>query len=374
MALPFSGKQRWRRKRDEHDNVILDLLVNESDSEKKIYFLDITSLEKERNFDLKRQIKLLVRRLARQGAFQSFPIRDQKRAELYGQIPKGYEADFMIPPSLGGSYDIENICIVSKYISQLMYELYWKPLSLEVKRFIHKRDAKKTRKIGIKMPDFPRVFSQRAFLNFVLPQEREPLEKYLASKRAWRLDALKRVQVRGKKDYFVLRLSCKQRLPAGMKYVLVKARSVSLLEASKIKQAYLRQKEERVLACLERGDFNHLPKKIRESIKKTGCIPSDIDLTCHHIIPRALGGDNSIENMSWLDKEAHERIHKTYINPLVEYCDFLCEDGKKRDIYVEIPVPENAEIPQFSINKRFKIFPLKLPKFLQAKKKNTERS
>ena len=365
--VSLSSKQPWRRIRDEHDNVILDMLVNDTGAERKTYFLDLDNLGKDRKFDLKRQTRLLVRRLARKGDFQSFPIGDQKRAELYGQIPKGYEADFFIPLTVGGSYSIENLCIISKDISQLMHELYWKPLSLEIKRFLHRRNPKKNTKIGIRMPDFARVFSQRSFLNFVLPKDREVLEKYLARKKAWRLSALKRVIVREKKDYFVLRLLHRQRLPKGMVYALVKARRISLLESAKVKQVYLREKEQLVLACLERGDFNALPKKVRETIKKTGHIPGDMDLTGHHIIPRALGGENSVENMCWLDRDSHDKLHQIFINPLVEYCDFLSEDKKQREIYVEIPVPEDAQIPRYILSRRLKVTPFCPPK--KSKKK-----
>ena len=340
-------KLRCRKKRDRSQNVILDLLVNETGTEKKVHFLDLANQKKADTFNFKRASNRLVHRLAEAGAFQSFPIREQKRAELYGKVPRGYEVDFIIPPAIGGSYSIDNLYLVPKDISQLMYDLYWKPLLPELKRFLHKKDGPK---IGIMMPDIARVFSQKAFLSFVLPNERDELEKYLARKKAWRLDALKRVCVKNKKHYLILQLFRRLPPPEGMKYALVEGKSISLLESSKVKQAYLRDRDQRVLACLERGDFEKLPLDVQDFIKKKGRLPASVDLTCHHIVPRAMNGGNDIKNMCWLDKVSHERLHQIYINPLVEYCDFLSDE--KRKIFVEIPVPVNTTIPHYFLTRK----------------------
>ena len=359
-------KQRCRKRRDKGGNVILDLVVREVIGEKYIHFLDLANQTKADTFNLKRATNRLVHRLAKNGEFQNFPIRDQKRAELYGKVPRGYEVDFIIPPAIGGSYSIENLYLVPKDISQLMYALYWKPLFPELKRFLYKKDGKK---IGIMMPDIPRVFSQKAFLNFVLPKERDELEKYLIRKKAWRLEALKRVVVKNKKHYLILSLLHRQRPPQNMKYALVEGKRISLLESSKTKQAYLREREQRVRACLKRGDFDGLPVEIREIIETTGRIPSSVDLTCHHVVPRSLGGGNDIRNMCWLDKAFHEKLHQTYINPLVEYCDFLSEE--KRKIFIEIPVPQDTTIPHYFLTRKEVLVRAEIPKMPVKKSSST---
>ena len=352
----FSSRgRRCRKRRDEFNNAIFDLLVNETPLEKKVFFLRLPVQKPDtKRFNFKKESNRLIHRLAAAGAFQSLSLREQKRAELCGKIPHGYEIEFIIPPTLGGAYSIDNMYVVPKDVHQLMYELYWRLLLPDLNRFLYIKDK---HKVGIRMPDIPRFFSQKTFLDFVLPSERPAIEKFLARKKAWRTEAMKRVAVQNKRRHVILRQSFRKAPPPGMKYVLIPAKFPSVVARSKARLEYLQQRPTLIMESLKRGDLDFLPFSVRLQIEKTGQVPESLNLTFHHIIPRSIGGTNNIENMVWLDKEKHFKLHQEYISPVLEYLDFLVDDPRR--VYCEIPVPNDTELPCYTATKKARIVPLR---------------
>ena len=353
------GAQSWRyrRKKDKFKNTLLEFLVHEKGQEKETHFLNIDGSTPDPTFDVKKQANKLVKRLARTGAFGGcFKDREIKNAEINGRLPRDYQVDFIIPPAVGGSYSADNLYVTSKEVATLMYDLYWRQILLEMKAFQYKGDG---HKFGVVIPKIPLFFSSLEFLDFILPGEKQKIAEYLSRKAQWRREAVKMISRTENTNSLVLELGKKIRAPEGMKMALVGVRSVPMVERALVRQEYLKTRPDIVRASLERGDFDHLSEEIKERIAATGHIPEETGLTCHHIIPRALGGKNDMDNIYWIDKNAHLGLHRIYIDPLVDYLDGLI--GEKRPIYFEMPVPHNMKIQTYMISRRGTVVPNKLP-------------
>ena len=182
------------------------------------------------------------------------------------------------------------------------------------------------------------------------------------------VEALKSVRVEKGKSKIILRQRMATPVPEGFRKVLIRAEQLSSLERDRVKAEYAKTKKEIVLQALARGDFAHLSKRIQAQIAKMGHVPAEADLTCHHIIPRSLGGKNELSNVIFLSEAVHTALHKDYINPLMVYFDSLTTE--KRTIYFEVPVPiGKQDLPLFIATLRGEI--IKLADFdLEQEKKN----
>lgn len=345
--------KRYRKKKDKFKNVVLEFLVREKNQEKETFFLNVEGDQPSAQFDVKKQANKLVKRLAKSGAFNGcFKTREIKNAEINGKLPRDYQVDFIVPPSVGGSYSADNLYITSKEVATLMYDLYWRQILLELKAFQYKGDS---HKICVEMPKIPRFFSSLDFLDFVLPHEKQKIAEYLSRKAQWRREAVRQISRTDRQNYLVLELGKKIRAPEGMKMAFVKVHSVPMDERALVRQEYLKTRPDIVRNSLARGDFDGQPEDILETIAATGHIPEVTGLTCHHIVPRSLGGKNDMDNIFWLDKNAHMGLHRVYIDPLVDYLDGLV--GEKRPIFFEMPVPENTKVPLYARTRRGQIVP-----------------
>jgi len=345
--------RRYHRKKDKFKNTLLEFLVHEKGQENETYFLNVEGSTPDPTFDVKKQANKLVKRLARQGVFNGcFKAREVKNAEINGRLPRDYQVDFIIPPAVGGTYSADNLYVTSKEVATLMYDLYWRQILLEMKAFQYKEDE---HKIGVVMPKIPRFFSSLEFLDFVLPAEKQKIAEYLARKAQWRREAIRMISRTENPNSLVLELGKKIRAPEGMKMAFVQVRSVPMVERALVRQEYLKTRPDIVRASLARGDFDHLSEEIKERIAATGHIPEETGLTCHHIVPRALGGKNDMDNIYWIDKNAHLGLHRIYIDPLVDYLDGLL--GEKRPIYFDMPVPEGTKIPLYVRTRRGNVIP-----------------
>ena len=346
--------RRYSKKRDKYKNSILEFLVRESSQEKKIIYINTEGSAIDPTFDFKKQSNRLVKKLAREGAFNGcFKVREVKNAEINGRLPRDYQIDFIVPPAVGGSYSIDNMYVTTKEVATLMYDLYWRQVLLELKAFQCRSEG---HKLGVSLPKIPRFFSGLEFLDFVLPEEKRTIAEYLARKAQWRREAVRMISRTEKSNALVLKLGRQIRPPEGMKMAFVKVRSVPMDERAVVRQEYLKTRPDIVRASLARGDFDHLSEEIRERIAATGHIPEETGLTCHHILPRALGGKNDMNNIFWIDKNAHLGLHRIYIDPLVDYLDGLV--GENRPIYFEMPVPKDTKIPLYQQTRHGAILPL----------------
>ena len=356
--------KRYRKKKDKFKNTILEFLVREKNQEKEMIFLNVDGATPDPQFDVKRQSGKLVKKLAREGFFNGcFKTREVKNAEINGKLPKDYQVDFIIPPAVGGTYSPENLYVTSKEVATLMYDLYWRQILLELKAFQYKGDG---HRFGIIMPKVPRFFSNLDFLDFVLPEEKRTIAEYLARKAQWRREAIRQISCEDKKDYLMLALGKVIRPPEGMKMAFVKVHAVPMDKRAQVRQEYLRTRPDIVRASLVRGDFESMSEDVKEMIAATGHIPESEGLTCHHIIPRSLGGENDMDNIFWLEKNAHLSLHRIYIDPLVDYLDGLV--GEKRPIFFQMPVPESTKIPLYVQTKRKTFIPQdRAPSFIRKK-------
>ena len=366
----LSGRdKRYRKKKDKFKNTILEFLVRETSQEKETVFLNIQGATPDPQFDVKKHANKLVKKLAREGAFKGlFKTREIKNAEINGRLPRDYQVDFIIPPAVGGSYTAENMYVTSKEVATLMYDLYWRQILLEMKVFQYKGDE---HKFGIVKPKTPKFFTCLDFLDFVLPHEKQKIAEYLARKAQWRREAVQHISRQEKPNMLILSLGRKMKAPEGMKMAFAKVRSVPMDERALVRQEYLKTRPEIVRQSLLRGDFDKLPNDVKEVIAATGHIPESTGLTCHHILPRSLGGGNEMENIFWVDKNAHISLHRIFIDPLVDYLDGLI--GEKRPIYFQMPVPQNAKIPLYNLTRRGSIIPstLEIPKKTPIKPQKT---
>ena len=357
--------KRYRKRKDKFKNITLDFMVYERGQERETVVLNVEGSDPNPKFDLKKQANKLVKRLAKEGAFNGFfKTSDIKNAEIHGKLPRDYQVDFIVPPAVGGSYSADNLYVTSKDVADLMYNLYWHQILMEVSSFRYKDDP---HKFSVVFPKMPRFFSNKDFLDMVLPHERHILSEYFNRKAARRREAYQKIARTDKKRYLILEMNKKTRPPKGMKMAYVKVHAVPFDERARIKQEYLRSRENIVRQSLARGDFNGLSETDIWVIAKSGHVPDRTGLTCHHVIPRAVGGQNDMDNIIWLDKDVHFGLHKNYINLLVTYFDDLL--GEKRPVFFEMPVPEDTKLPLYVKTRRGIIVPQALKKLAKSRKR-----
>ena len=371
MSKLVLGRKRYHKTTNRFKDIIFYLEGKKDDVPCEEVLLSLVSQEEiPPRRVLQKKTKNFIKQMAESGAFEEFNQRVRFRASKKGKLPRGYDIFYLIPPSIGGSYDISNMIVTMPEISHLMYEYYWKQLI----PFVHKNALQPNgHKMGVAFRKIPKVFTPDDFFDFVLPDERSSFEALLTARLHWRERVQTLALMQEEKKYIFLKLRQALPPPPGMKNEIVRVCPISEVERAAVRSEYQQKRPELVLESLKRGDFDHLSENLKARIiSDKGYIPTEANLSCHHIIPRALGGLNKLDNIVWLSTEDHMVLHEKYLNPLY-FCIEQMADSDK-DVFVQMPIPESVDIPtyikkgeQFVVRQPKKSLPY-VSKFKQKKK------
>ena len=344
MTKLKASRKRYRRTIDRFQNTVFVLESNKDGNPMVQMWLSIKPTKTFSKHDLKKMEGRFVKKLAASGAFKGFNQKAYFRALRKGIVPKGYVVSYFVPPSMGGSYSEANMIVTRPEIVRLMDLYYWKQMAPFVNKARHQSNG---HKLGVAFRMIPKVLTPEAFLDFVLPNERDEFVARLNHVLHWREKVQEKACMEEGSDFVYFRLKRNLQPPQGMKRAIVRVEPASMVERSAVRAEYHTKRPEMVLACLERGDFDRLSPEIREQIvHNQGYVPSETKLTCHHIVPRALGGVNTLDNIIWLSVEDHTNLHEKYLNPLY-FCIEQMQDMHKA-IYVQMPIPENSNLVTYA--------------------------
>lgn len=343
-----SVEKRYKKIIDSNKDVILTFRTLEDGSTKEVHFLNFRETPDRPS---KRRDRFCVKQLAEKGYFKGILSPDDiQRALTEGVVPDPYVVDYKIPLDLGGSGTVGNMYVVDRYVAELMEHLYWKQIRMEIQALqMRSTQQKKRSRIGVSFARLPRVFTQEDFLNYIMQHERKELQKYLIKKKRETEPLPKKVVF----QYFsnnelLLRLIVPEKVPQGMKMAIIKVSPRQWDDRSRLRGDYTHSRAQIALASLQRGDFDAWPEELRKKIISSGGhVPSVAHVTCHHILPLLLGGDNKVKNVCWLNDKVHENIHNKFIAPL-ESCLYGMEQ-KPSKLFFEMPVPEGASIQTYSL-------------------------
>lgn len=292
----------------------------------------------------KKQANLFVRRLATRHCFDGiFSEKDKAIALKTGHLPKNYMVDFRIPLELGGTMDSSNMYVVSSDVAEIMDETYWSVIKNCKDKFLQEKDF--THKLGFYMPSLPCVFTNEAFLDFVPATDRAAYEKVFQNKANWRSKLGNKVISQQFKKGILLSLQKKPVVPTNMSMKIVKADFVSGAEKKIRRYDFNQNRSQFLQACGLRGDFN--------LFLHSDTTDTQQDLTAHHVIPLACGGNNDINNIVFLPYKQHTALHEEYLDPIQEKFNLLSCTGK--NIFIEIPVPDCCRLPTYHVTKDNKI-------------------
>ena len=142
-------------------------------------------------------------------------------------------------------------------------------------------------------------------------------------------------------------LSAPEMLPRGLKMAIVKVSPRLWVECNRVRGEYIAMRPKIVLASLRRGDFKDLPIATQRQIRSKERVPAHVNRTCHHILPLALGGENEMRNICWLDDRVHTLLHQKFIAPYEAYMHGMV--SVPPNLFFEIPVPQDTKVARYRL-------------------------
>ncbi len=199
--------------------------------------------------------------------------------------------------------------------------------------------------MGILCRPIPVFFDQKAFLDFVLPDEKSFLQSHLRETKPEKKDAEPAITRTDYENGIVLSLSYLPKEVDDILMALIKVTPVEIEERNRVYTEYLERRPDIVMASLKRGDFSRLGKEVLRDIERFKRAPAS--LSCHHVVPRELGGSNEMNNFSWLPKREHEILHQKILTPLTKYLFNMEDEGKP--VFLHMPIPIDAQVSRYLI-------------------------
>jgi len=342
-----STRKRFSEKRSS-GQVVAELLTKGKGA-KKMHFLNFKSSRTINPFRFKRQARHFVRDLAAKGAFNGeFSPEELALATKSGKLPDSYVVDYKIPLELGGLNCPDNMYVVDCQVLDLMAVLYWHQIRILANAFKHTNKTNGSARMGILCSPIPSFFDQKAFLNFILPDDLIAVKSCLQATQKRKKKAESEVVASEHSNGVVLNMENPPALPPHMEMALVQVQPIPQEERDRIALEYEDRRNDIVIASLKRGDFKKLSRQELRQIEQIGRVPAH--LSCHHILPRELGGSNEMQNICWLPTKAHEMLHQKFLTPLTNHLYKIIEQqGLEKSVFLEMPVPEGAKISKFFI-------------------------
>jgi len=341
-----STEKRYKKSKDTKKNIVLTFRTAEDGRPKESYYLNFNEYSK----SSKRRDRYFVKQLAKEGELDEILSPDDlKRALSDGVLPPPYVVDYKVPLDLGGAGKLRNMYVVDANVAELMDALYWHQIRLELRAFKDRyKGQQPPDRILVSFATLPKLFTQQKFLEYVLPHERKELQRYLSKKVQQDIEKNEKVSVQTLADGNVLwSLMMPEKLPKGMKMAIVQVNPRLWVERRQVRSEYAAMRSKMVLASLRRGDFKDLPVEMQRQIRRTERVPSAANRTCHHILPLALGGENKMQNVCWLDDRIHKLIHQKFISPFEARMHGMAT--LPENLFFEMPVPVNAQIERYRL-------------------------
>ncbi len=365
-AFINSNEKRYKKTTNANKDVVLTLRTLEDGTTKEVHFLNFRENPDKPS---KRRDRFFVKQLAKDKELDRILLpNDLERAKTEGVLPAPYVVDYKIPLDLGGSGNTSNMYVVDRDVAKLMEHLYWKQIRTEIRALrMRPIQQRKQSRIGVSFAPIPHVFTEQAFLQYIQQHERKELQKYLAKKKQADTPTPQKVIFQNLPNgELLLQPIASGPVPKGFEMAIVRVFPREWNDRTRLRGEYTQLRTQIALDSLKRGDFDAWPEGMRKKIASSGGhVPSVAQVTCHHILPLLLGGDNKMKNICWLNEHVHNLIHSKFIAPL-ESCLFSLSENISH-LFFEMPIPEGTALQTYKLDKG-ELVPNPMPEATQLRK------
>lgn len=288
--------------------------------------------------------------LARNGELSccAFSAQVIKKATECGIVPKGFSVRFLFPPQGNPQHkDYANLCLMENSVVPLWDK--FAPRLSQLESF-YRAPTKKRNSGRFSLPKVPFVMRVRDF---------NIIRDFATRKTAFRRTQPQRENILSKLTLYPLpdrgTLLLRNGLDAliqntNLYPMVVEIHTPSPDQCHKIKKEYIDNKQwiVRQLAAMNR--IPGLTDANRLKAVGTGILPNGYPYSCHHMVPRILGGTNALHNLCYLDNSLHKHLHKL-IRVYEEYLMNAPRTIRRGRLFVVLPMPADFNGPELRIVK-----------------------
>ena len=304
-------------------------------------------------------VKNFMKQLAKNGTLSKagFSVEDIMLAQNEGHVPEGFTVEQIVPGGCGARPTPNNLCLMENGLSEYLMRHLWRYFhqDLQAEKTICEKKGKPLEQITISLSGFQsvmRINDWKKTLDKSLLRRSKEVEEELKIQKLKEMDliilstnnsVLLAHPVFLEKDNGFFSNSC------GLKPAIINVRLTSSSEQQKLKFEYTEKRRDIIRTIAGQGKLPEIRLNKQKDIASSGWLPKNYAYTCHHVVPRALGGNNDVENMCWLQASDHAHLHvivNRYQHELKTNYKYLATRG---DAYLLLPVPASFNGPQLRV-------------------------
>lgn len=306
-------------------------------------------------------VRSYMMKLAQNGALTEagFLPSEVEAARCRGVVPTGYQVEQIVPMGCGARPTLNNICLMESglqtYLTRHLWRLLHRDLVAEKAACEKKGRPYEQISIGLsgfravmRVTDWTRVLDKPLLRRARLVEEQLKVQQLKAMPLAvvatanGVLLAHPAFMSMNAQDGYLKNAT-------GMVPAVVNVRLASAHEQQAIKAEYGQVRRDIIRAFAARGQLPEIRPDKQRVIAQTGWLPDRYPYTCHHIVPRALGGSNEAGNVCWLPAAEHADLH-VIVNKYQHELKTRYADLATRGLaYLVLPIPASFQGPQLRI-------------------------
>lgn len=293
--------------------------------------------------------------LARNGTLNDygFSAKTIKKAAECGAIPRGFSVRFLFPPQRTVQCkDCANLCLMENSVVPLWNTFVPRLLNLES---FYRAPLKKRNQGHVSLSKVPFVMRVR---DFKIVRNSVMRKSSFRRIKPQRENILSKLTLHPLPDNSILLI--RNGLNAliqntNLHPMVVEIKTPSPEQCRKIKKEYIDNKQMLVRQLAAADQIPSLSAADRLNAIETGNLPDGYPYSCHHMVPRILGGTNALHNLCYLDNSLHKHVHKL-IHVYEEYLTGAPPAIRGRRLFVVLPMTADFDGPELRIVKdRFTI-------------------
>lgn len=294
--------------------------------------------------------KNFMRQLAKNGTLTNagFSSNEVEQAFINGRIPTGFVVQQIVPAGCGARPTPNNLCLMENGLSSYFTRHLWKYFHQDLKAEKEgcEKKGRPLEKISIALSEFKPIMyvnDWQKVLSKPLLKQAKILEEEI------KIQKLKKMPMTVLSTKEGVLLAHPAFMPSNINSIfknsldmtpaIINVRLTSPFEQQKIQSEYTQVRRNIIKAFAHHTKLPEIRPDRQVEIAQTGWLPNGYSYTCHHIVPRALGGSNKMENICWLSASEHTKMHiivNRYLYELKTHYNHLASRGKA---YLLMPVP-----------------------------------
>lgn len=296
--------------------------------------------------------------LARGGDLNNcgFSVQSIKKAADSGLPPKGFSVRFLFPPNSKNEYDdYANLCLMENCVIPLWDSFVPRLMNNEISVYGSAKKRKKYSTLS-KVPFVMRIRDFKVIRDTVMRKSTfqktsTPRENILSKLVLYPLPSNGTLLLRKGLTTLIQ--------DTNLHPMVVEIQNPTPERCRRIKKEYIDNKQTlvRQLAAINR--IPGLMEAERLKAIELGSLPDGYPYSCHHMVPRILGGTNALHNLSYINNSLHKHIHKL-IRVYEEYLSQAPQTLRSGRLFAVLPMPADFNGPELRIIKdRFTILTAK---------------